>query len=299
MKVTFGSMAYRRRTLLLGTVATFAVGACSFTNLDKFSSGPLPAPDGGQSDASAEASASSSSGETSSEGGDVTSEDPYGDAVRADMPSAWWRFEDADGATTLHDEMGQHDAKVYPMKEVVSIEWGAPGAVGKAAHIGNEAGYFDVGDVFDFQGQAEFALEAWVKNEAPTTEYEGIFTKRLEIDGAPDTGWLVFFHKPESSLGFEFWRKKDMPVNVEVSPLPPGFHHLVTTATQKGDGVEYTMYLDGEARNTTAKITASELDTKSPLLIGPAWSGSLDEIAIYEHSLSPERVRAHHLAARP
>jgi hypothetical protein len=293
-----------RRTLL---VASALVGvACSLTNLDGFTSGGPHAtttPDGGETkpgsiDGGGGADATSTS-EAGTEGGPGPSRDPYGDAVRADVPTSWWRFEETAGPT-LHDEMSQHDGHAVGRQgNPVTIQFGVPGAVGRAAQLGNMAGYFTIGDVFDFAGSAAFTLEAWVKNDALVEEYEGIFNKRTDTSsGVANSGWVVFVHKGDQQLGFQFWKNTTALASVSTT-LPAGFHHIVITATPYDVGVEYVLFRDGMPVDDLPKQTTQQLDTTANLVLGYGWNGALDEIAIYEHALAPERVAAHYQAAHP
>jgi hypothetical protein len=138
-----------------------------------------------------------------------------------------------------------------------------------------------------------------VQNDAPVEEYEGVFNKRTDdATGNADTGWVVFLHKGDQELAFQFW--KNVSVTASVSgTLTPGFHHLVITARSSDDGVEYVLFTDGVPVTNDPKKTAQEVDTTANLILGYGWSGALDEIAIYEHTLTPERVSAHYQAARP
>lgn len=278
--------------------------ACSFTNLDGFTGGTKSGPDGGgQSDSGGASSGGTDGGPgadatTNGEGG-PTSTDPYGDAVRADAPASWWRCEDTEGSATLEDAMGLHHADVLPREgKPLAIQWGVPGVVGKAAQLGNSAGFFRVGDFFDFAGQAEFALEVWAQNDAPAAEYEGIFNKRIDNDTGADTGWILYLHKPDRDLGFQFWKNASITAGT-TGMLATGFHHVVLSATKRVDGVDYVFYIDGHEGDHDGKNTVEEADTSAQLVMGYGWNGALDEIAIYEHPLSADRVMAHYKAARP
>jgi hypothetical protein len=289
-----------RRTLI-ATLPLLGL-ACSLTNLDGFTGGRPAPPDGGETKSgpidSGDATPTPTS-EGGTEGGPTPGSDPYGDAVRADAPTSWWRFEDTSGPT-LHDEMKHHDGHASPRgNNPLAIQWGVPGAVGKAAQLGNTAGYFKIGDFFDFAGTAAFTLEAWVKNDAPVEEYEGIFNKRTDdLNGKADSGWVVFLHKGGQELAFQFWKNSSVTASVS-GILAPGFHHLVMSADAHDDGVEYVLFMDGAPVTNDPNKTVQELDTAADLLLGYGWNGALDEMAIYEHALTPERVSAHYLAARP
>lgn len=292
--------------LLVGSGAVCLIVACSLTDLDGFTGGgPTAGPDGGgggPDDAKVVTTAPDDRDgtvATETEAGGLPT-DAYGDAVRTDEPAAWWRFEDAEGTRTLEDATGRHHAQVLPRNDKpITIQWGIPGVSGHAAKLTIAGGFFEIGDVFDFAGLSELALEAWVQNESPAAEYETVFAKRVEISGDPQTGWIVFLHKPASSFGFQFWKAQNVNASTSLGPLPPGFHHLVLNATRRADGVEYAMFLDGELRDSDGKNVVEQDDTTAPLRLGFNWNGALDEMAIYEHALAAERILAHYKVVHP
>jgi hypothetical protein len=135
------------------TVIAVVLTGCSLTNLDGFTS----AGDGGVAgDGAAAADGGAEAAPESSE--------PYSAAVRADKPAAWYRFDDAPGARVAEDELAAHSANVMG-----TVNFGAAGVVGKgilfeqAPADGIKTGHLVVGDAFDFSGQGEFAIEAWIR----------------------------------------------------------------------------------------------------------------------------------------
>lgn len=300
-------MAYRPRltSMLVTCSLVIGVAACSLTALDGFSHGDggPSSPDGGSSGATS-GDAKSPGSEA---GADATSDadanaakaDPYGDAVRADEPTSWWRFEDAPGVTFVKDEMGIHRADILTDHDPAKLELGLPGAVGNGMKGGGVDGYLRVGDVFDFSPRAEFALEAWVRNDTPTREYELVFDKRQDNTSGAGDGWLLFLHTPTRNLDFQLWKGGAVLGGMEQPTFQPGFHHVVATCTSKPEGREIDLYVDGVVVSYDAKINGELANTTKVLTLGYGWNGLLDEMAIYEHTLTPERVLAHYQAGKP
>lgn len=301
-------MAYRPRltSMLVTCSLVIGVAACSLTALDGFSDGDggPSSPDGGSSGATSgdakSPGAEAGADATSDADANAAKADPYGDAVRADEPTSWWRFEDTPGVNFVKDEMGLHRADVLPKSGApVTLELGLPAVVGNGVKVGNMGGFLRVGDVFDFSPKAEFAVEAWIENDHPTSEYEIVFDKRQNTASGAGDGWILFLHKPTRNLDFQLWKGGTVQGAVQQSPFGVGFHHVVATCTEKGDGRQLDFYVDGAHVAFDARITADLPNTPQELNLGYGWNGSFDEMAIYEHTLTPERVLAHYQAGKP
>lgn len=308
MKVTWPSMGKRASgldPLALGSAAVAVLAACSLTtDLDGFTDGTRAGDAGSTPATLADASTADVITDTDAaadhDAATSGAADAYGDAVRADSPQAWWRFEDAVGAKTLHDEMGSHDGTALAKQNnPITIRFGADGVVGKGAEFGPNAGYFAFGDVFDFAGQSELSLEAWLKNDHPVNDYEGVFNKRRDKANGPDSGWLLFYDKDAANFSFQFWDAAVIANSVTTAAVATGFHHLVVVAQNTSHGIKLRSYLDGQLGDGDPATTHDEPDTMVQLVIGFDWSGSMDELAIYDHALTSDRVLAHYAAARP
>lgn len=273
------------------------MASCSLTNLDGFSTRGGAAPDASREAATAgdDGGASLDDGATRETG--TVADDTYGAAVRADQPAAWWRFEDAVGSTQLHEEIASRQGTLTPpLSPATSVTFGVPGAVGHAATFGRGS-YFVVGDVFDFEGQPELTLEAWARNPSPKNDFEGIFAKRFDDANGAEDGWLVYYYRAVPYFAFEYWKTRSNDCHVYGGKLDTEFHHVVIEQTKTPDHLALTLYLDGELVRGDAAPLADGKGTDVPLGLGIDWSGDLDELAIYDHALPADRVRAHFRAA--
>lgn len=270
------------KVFLAGAAAFIASAAfaCSLVDLDRFTSAPDTAPslendeDGGR-----EAGDSPAPEPAPSDGGDS-----YAAVVLADAPIAYFRMEEEPGAMLIHDELRRVEGRAQE-----TVEFGTPGIAGRAVSLGNQSG-FDLGDVFDFDGKVPFALEAWVKLKTRSWD-QLIFRKR---GGSPERGYIVYV-EPNRTVHFEAWGAS-MSAWTD-APLPDDFAHVVVSvsyATGKGNA---TLWVNGQrAPNGGFDNTSDLANTQVPLLIGHSVDGVIDEVALYDHELTQDRVRAHHQA---
>jgi hypothetical protein len=218
----------------------------------------------------------------------------YAAAVLADMPLGYWRLGEASGATTCVDQTGHG----YSGTVVGTITLGVPGAL---AHDTNTAaqfngnGHIDVGNVLDAPSPAPFSWEVWVK---PTSigSYEDFISKMTyTASGNPTTGTYMFaFPGTGMNLGFERWVARASSMAIDTPGLVVGsWAHVVGTVDATGAGV---LWVNGAVVGTGTTPTNVPATT-AHLLFGVALPCTLDEIAVYDHVLSAQRVAAHYAAA--
>jgi hypothetical protein len=224
-------------------------------------------------------------------GGDAPFADASGSAyaaeVLADKPLLYFRLGEPNG-TRATDSSGHGTDGAY----LGAVTQGLPGAIANdpdtAVRFGIDAGDSEqvrVVPSFDFAGLAQFTLEAWVK---PETDGDGAFSGIVgrgpwALATQYDVG-TVKFTRADSDGGWDGpWYTTKLPRD--------HFTHVVGTY----DGATMRLYIDGldvGAQAATRVIPAST----AAVLIGPHFPGILDEVAVYDHPLGADRVRAHHNA---
>jgi hypothetical protein len=230
-----------------------------------------------------------------SEGGTLQG---YAAVVSADSPLAYWRFDEHAGATTAHDASGHGNDATYQG----GVTLGAPGALGgdpdTAASFDGVTGFVDAGNRFQFAGQTPFSVEAWVL-PGPETSYVGVMSRNDAVGGPPSEGYLLFLAPDGGPFGFQRLEGEQVSTAVTTaSPSTSAFTHLVATF----DGVEMSVYADGElqgAQTASFSIAGAVADFVVGAEAGGSsnyFAGTLDEVAVYDHALTSDRVRAHYLA---
>ncbi|MDB5213165.1 MAG: Autotransporter adhesin [Myxococcaceae bacterium] len=283
-----------RALVALGTLATTAViAACTLTtDLGALSTG---ADTGGVPDSSVTPSneggtvAEGSAPDALFESGTVV--DPYVAAVRADMPVAYYRFEDDADSNFAKDDLAAHPANVTQK----GVTFGGTGVRNRGVLFDGSAA-LDIGDAFDFAGKHEFALEIWVK--ATTSSLGGHILRKRDETVAGNFQGYILYADGTGNPHFEGW-------GVDLSawsddPLPAAFAHVVLSvsyATGKGNA---TLYVNAQPAAHGGFDNVIDLaDTPEHLLIGRGFVGMMDEAAIYAKALPPDRILAHYLAGKP
>lgn len=215
----------------------------------------------------------------------------YGEVVSADHPLAWWRFEEAGGATA-EDAVGGHPGTF------AGTVARAPGiAGGTAAVFDGATTRLSIGDAFAFAGAAPYTIELWVRPAIVDDQVR--FLVDRSATSVPDDGYQLYFAQTftlasRTADGNEGGYASGNGLVAGVTT------HVVATF----DGAVTALYLDGVERGGMA---APALPAAGPgeLVLGDLvsnqffkYAGLLDEVAIYGAALGPARVAAHFAAGR-
>ena len=257
--------------------------ACSLVSLDGLAGG-LPTSD-------------ASTGGADSEAGSAAR--GYAAQVLVDAPVAYWRFDEVSG-TTARDSSGHGNDATYQG----GVQLGVPGAIAgdadTAASFDGVTGFVTAGNLFEFPAQAPFSIEAWVSTQ-PASTYAGVASRNDAVGGPPSEGYILFVAPTSGHMGFQRLDGASVSTAVSsagVSAAAPT--HVVGTF----DGLELVVYADGEAQGTqTASFAIA--GAVSAFVVGAEaggsgnyFAGTLDEVAVYDHALTADRVRAHYLEGR-
>ena len=237
---------------------------------------------------------------------------PYAATVLADGPAAYWRLGEAAGTSTALDSSGNGHPGTYT--PVAATSAGALVADPDTSAVfggGSSAVSVPNSAALNF-GTASFAVDAWVKTTAPSGTIAGKspgFGKPPcgnDQTGTPwGAGWAVTVSGSTVKALLA-----DGTVNhgacftprVVTASGPAGlavndgkWHHVAVSVDRTAGTV--TVSVDGQAVATTGGLTGS-VSSSSPLVIGgsipgasPALAGSLDEVAVYPHTLAGPRVQ--------
>lgn len=217
----------------------------------------------------------------------------YPDLVREDDPLAYWRLGEPDGAVAKDSGAAGLDGVASP--DGGSLEWGRPGALDDDADTavrladGASVVRMEAGGLA-FPGRAPYSLEAWV--EMDPSELGSILVLSSADVFGPDG------HQTElANDGYTHTRiaaDEERHVSFGEADLTGGFHHVVVTF----DGAGAQLFLDGVPGSATAEpLDVAIVAPGGPFLIAATESPTsavLDELAVYDHVLSTDRIAAHY-----
>lgn len=239
--------------------------------------------------------------------GDATSEpftvtftapgDSYASAVLADNPSAYWRLNESSG-TVMKDSAGGNDG-TYSSTVVRSVG-GAPGTGDTAAKFaggGSPVANAIVPFTPTLNPTTPYTIEFWAKPDRSGSTQGAVVGNQNRNAGR--AGYAVYqgFNVPawEAHIGFE----NSVLFIQGNTPTEAGrWDHVVVT----WDGVSVArIYVNGvddtSAGSSTGGPTRPNLSV--PLEIGSRFNGGvpfpgvIDEVAFYNHALTPEQIRDH------
>jgi len=284
--------------MVVGGATAAVTAACSLTtDLDGLAAGKKRAEDQSSAGAATAGDAGTTTledaGARKDDAGSLSPAEVYAAIVKSDQPVAYYPFDDAAGATSAKDVIGDRSARVLRG----ASGFGAEGVVGRG-YASTTNGGLEVADVFDFAGKVPFTFEMWIK---PTfnSQDQRLISKRKE-NVNPFLGYIIYISS-ENGLQFENWGVglsawSDGALPSESS----GFTHVVLAisyATGKGNS---RLYINSVAQKSGAYDNIENAaDTDQPLRFIEYYRGLIDEIAIYDKPLPAERVTAHYKALRP
>ena len=220
----------------------------------------------------------------------------YATAIAADNATSYWPLDDP-APPMAHDV-----EEVNPGTYTGGVTLGAVGVIASdpAASFDGLSGYVKIGDVFDATGTAAISLEVWISPTTIDSTYRGILTKEV-TDAMGREGYLLYVEDP-AGLGFERWAAGAQEyIAAPLSTVPPnGFHQVVVTY----DGVTANLYVDGVVAATPTPMPMSLPSLTADFVIGARnagassyFDGTISDVAVYDHALSPASVLAHFHAA--
>lgn len=284
--------AIMRRLCCVGVLAAGATAflACGFTGAGE-SETPVPGPDATTSGSPSDASTANADIPIGDGG---ISRSAYETAVLSDGPLLYYRLEEPVGAMQAVSEVASFPPATIFDKPML----GVAGKVGHAfAFDGNANAYLEVGDdATQFAGRAPYTLEAWVFPVASDGAYRHVFIRDTNDQNGGRNEYGVWVH--DSKFGFErFTDGNGIKAISDAVPLKAWYHVVAVY-----DGSNVTLWVNG--RNVSQQSDTSQTKTKDkPLRFGTRdpnashFNGTIDEIAVYSHALSSDRITAHFQAA--
>lgn len=229
----------------------------------------------------------------------------YPAAVLADNPLGYWRLNETNG-TVAHDFWGGHDG-TYNGAVVLGVPGFSPTHDGDtAAQFGGVGIYAGEISGFDFSGtEKPFSVEYWVNGPANQTDGSTMVGKGNGNSGVATTFWQFLFETSGGSFDFHIENSSGTGADAVAPGLGPDgtWHYIVGTY----DGATMTLYVDGSPVASNGGPTGGPSVTPVPMSIGAGrsgvtpvydqpFTGSIDEVAVYNFALSSAQVLNHALA---
>ncbi len=228
--------------------------------------------------------------------------DGYVDAVLASAPRALWRMDEIAGWTaedaTGHQNKGRFEPGVayyLPGRSPSDLEY-AEQTPHRAVHFAGGRMTVDFGRISD-----SYSVELWLWNGLPieareTTGYvyaignaedDSVAGDRLSLTGAAGGGVLRF----ENGDGVDLAGKT--PLNLRT------WHHVAVVRDRR----RVAVYVNGDPTPEIEGEAAVRVFERGRLFLGgrhdhqATWEGKLDDIAVYDRSLTNTEIAAHYRAS--
>jgi hypothetical protein len=223
----------------------------------------------------------------------------YSAAVLVDSPVAYWHLDEAPGATSVQDGAGQGNDSASG--GAAAVAFGAPGAVDRSTS-GDFNGTTSVIEIVPRNPTSvsgEWSVELWFKLTAGATQC--VFSTCGPLDFAFDVQVSPTGVHADIGSGSSWGTTV---ANFAASISLGAWHHLVFVVTA---GPRWDAYLDGAPAggNTfTPGMVPLLYDPNHHIFIGrnagngQTVNGQIDEVAIYNHALTAQRVAAHYGTSR-
>ena len=235
----------------------------------------------------------------------------YEEAVQADSPVVWYRFEEAAGASTATNS-GSGGA-AWNTDEVNTVTFGVSSylpPLGNAVDLGTSNGHFDIPGTgthySSILNTGPASLEFWINTTQTTGASNGWNNPSLmgEDDstsccgGSGGDSWWGMLEMQSGHRGKIGVNAGNAPVTVRTAvPINDGaWHHLVMTRNAANN---VAIYLDGNPTPSATGNIGSTGRTFKALGRGSMNQDShldavIDEVAIYDKVLTPTDVQEHY-----
>jgi hypothetical protein len=209
-------------------------------------------------------------------------------AVLGDAPLGYWPLGEF-GGTVAADAGGGGLSGTY-VGAVTSGVAGVTGGSNAAAGLDGSSAYVDVPGVADTSFASSFTLEAWVKSGAAQQD-RGIVGKWTY-----PWGGLLLWIDGSGNYSLAVTANMANYLTTSVAPTVGTWQHVVGT----WDGGMLRLYVDGTEIGSKPFIGVPGIATDNFRIgnyPGPDkyLNGAVDEVALYDHALTPSTIRAHYL----
>lgn len=217
----------------------------------------------------------------------------YAQVVMEDGPAAYWRMGEAEGTSIASDASGSELDALYFAGDGGDIQRGVEGAIegdaDTAVRVSGGAEIVLDPHPFYFTGLAPYSFEAWVMTGPSGGQPNWILSCP---SGYAGVGYFTSIS--ETGALHERQGEPDLYDKIFVDTLfGNAFRHVVVTF----DGDEGWLYIDAVPTQQAAEPFDTPIDPHVSsfdlVATGAPTSITVDELAVYDHALSLERVELH------
>ncbi|MCX2928396.1 LamG-like jellyroll fold domain-containing protein [Streptomyces sp. NEAU-W12] len=231
----------------------------------------------------------------------------YEQAVLSSAPAGYWRLGDRRGAAAVSALPEGADGS-YGDGVALAASGAFADGDDTAASFDGTSGYAEVpGDAL--HGSTDVAVELWFKT-AKAGVLVGDQSRAIDDPAGVGGSWTpVLYVGTDGKLHGKFYVNSSVTgtaLNSTASVTDNEWHHAVISAS----GTTQTLYLDGVKQGTMTGAVSHQANTRTYIGAGfaaAAWpsspgdishfTGSIDEVAIYQHPLTGQQVSAHYRSA--
>ena len=251
----------------------------------------------------------------------IGSEAGYADAVLADNPVGYWRFED-DASSKITVNSADNVEAVRGTNHNVSLaQPSATAALGSAAAFstqGNRKSYIDLGSPRSLMIRDDLTVEWWQCMTHNDTEARSIISWARPGETTGDNVLYEMmlrysseqksekYPRPQIVLGHEYGKGNNLRAYSQAVIHPHKWYHIAAVRDAKamtiryyingmpsGDPISYRDKHENAQGGDVGGVTIGRLGQFDSRY----FQGLLDEIAVYDHALSGDRIMAHYRAA--
>lgn len=203
----------------------------------------------------------------------------------------YWKFSEGNGTVTKDISGNENNGTLTNFNWDADSGWG-DGKYGKAVQFDGVNDYVDAGNAASLNITSAITVTAWVlgKSFNPSGSWIAVLSKETATGG-----YEIQMNKARQSIGFQFYGDGAWRLSPEFAISPNIWYHLVGTF----DGSVIRFYVNGieisPATNFTGSISLSAsslLIGKNPTQPGREWNGTIDEVMIYNRSLTSDEISA-------
>lgn len=220
----------------------------------------------------------------------------YAQVIKGDTPASYWRLGELKTGSSAADAVGTVTG-TYNGGSILGVPGAVQGDNDTCVYF-NGTGYVSMGNTYIMSGTAAFSIEAWVQLQAFGSNLVAFIAGNFYNNGS-DQGWGLAIQNNGLIEFFRILNGTYQGPSTAVNTMPLGqWVHLVGTY----DGATAILYMNGQSVGSAAS-TQSVATAGNGFRVASnnggsnMWNGMIDEVAVYNHALTPAQVLAHYNAA--